>query len=113
MILNEKEKNQLILFLKKQYNTSKEMLDSNEYDWIKDDKTREEYIQYVQDLKEKYEAFENKNQVEIALPLFDFNENNGWNGCAGILGLIAVAMIFGGVGFKTPLDDTKDNKDLN
>lgn len=85
MILNDKEKNQLVLFLKKQYITSKEKLDNNELDWIKEDKTREEYIKYVQDLKEKYEEFEKKEQVDIDLPLFSFDNKNNWEDMAGIM----------------------------
>lgn len=113
MILNEEEKNQLIEFLKKQYNTNKEKFDNNDLDWIKDDKTREEYIKYVKKLKEKYEALESKEQVETSFPLFDINKNDDWGGWAGIVGLVALAVLFGGnCGNLVDNIDT-DKKDLN
>lgn len=91
MILNEKEKNQLIELLKKQYNTSKEMLDNNEYDWIKDDKTHEAYINYINDLKTKYEELESKEVVEIETNL-NFTGKDGWY---NIVGLIVLLALFG------------------
>lgn len=117
MKLNDKEKADLVNFIKKEYNRSKEMLDKKDlYYWLKDEKEREKHIAYIEKLKEKYETLEAQKEVDIELNL-DFNKPNSNNNdfWVGIIGLIAVAAIFSSMSYNDLLDniDPKNNKDLN
>lgn len=122
MKLNEKERAEFINILKKEYNRNKELFDNNQLYWLKDDKERENYIKYLDDIKEKFETLEKQEEVEIEVPLFDFGNDASGAVWWGILGLIATATLFNsgnGSSIGEQLSncycelDTKDNKDLN
>lgn len=114
MKLNEKDKIELINFLKKEYNNTKDMLDNDNYYWLKEKEQREKHIEYLKTLKEKYETLESQEEIEIPLELnfdnFSSKKNDFW---WSIVGLIAVCALFGG--FKDNSIDNLEPKsdDLN
>lgn len=117
MKLNDKEKANLITALKKEYNRVKQLLDDDGYYLFKSEEIRQSYTSYANELKEKCEAFEKTNEVEIDTNTFDFDGNGMW----GLLGVISLAAILGG-GHSSLADqltncccdlDPQDNKNLN
>lgn len=75
MKLNNKEKEELIDYLKWHYKIAEELIESDELFWIKDNEEREEYLQFVLELKEKCETLENQKEIEIDIPLFYNDED--------------------------------------
>lgn len=106
MKLNEKEKEEFVKYLKKQYKENSELIERNEFPLcLDDDKKREDFIAYTQKLKEDYEAIERGEEFEISLP-FNFKGDNAW---FGILGLAIIAGLMGG--FNSNSLDNPDDSD--
>lgn len=77
--------------LKEEYNRVIQMIENVEVEFFKSEEQRAKYIKYAEEIKEKYEALEQKEgEVEIELPLVNLKGNSPW---WGILGLIAVAAL--------------------
>lgn len=92
MKLNEREKTELIKVLKKEYYRAKEILEDEDVYWLGDKRAKENFVRYIGELKEKYEYFENQEEVEIDTSNVDFCGNGGWS---SFLWLIALAGILG------------------
>lgn len=89
MKLNEKEKKELIGALKKQYETAKEIVEEENVYWLPDEKSRNRFIEENERLRERYEALEQQEEVDI--PLFD---SDGKSPFSEILGLLEVILLF-------------------
>lgn len=90
MILNDKEKAEVVSALKRQYEDNKAFIENGNFPlWVQSDKQREEFISQNEKIKERYEAIEKGEELEINMN--GFNGGNEW-----ALGLIALAFLFGG-----------------
>lgn len=100
MILNDKEKEQFVQYLKKQYTENSQLIERNEFPfWAQNDKQREDFINYTKKLKDDYEAIEKGDKFEISLSSLNFGGDNAW---WGIIGLAIIAAAVGGFNGGNP-----------
>lgn len=102
MILNDKEKAELIKAIKQQYNYTKDLLDNPEYELGKDENARKSLIAYCDELKERYETLENQEVCEVTINQDFFKGDNSW------WAIIGLAILFG-LGGNNP----ENNSNLN
>lgn len=107
MKLNEHERQKVIEFLKKHYNDGLELLQRDDLPyWLNDEELKEEFIARNELLRERYEALENGEDLEL-------NENN-FNGNADFLfGIIAVSSLFCNAPSKEDFENEEDDIELN
>lgn len=87
-------------------------------------------LEFIEDIEKDYKKIDDEKWnsllvfLNISTPPTPYNfesktavenkDNNAFGGMAGVIGLIAVAALFGGGNWlKAPIDDLKDNKNLN
>lgn len=103
MILNDKEKAELIKALKKQYADNKEFIENNNFPlWVQDKEQRKDFIFENEKIKDQYEALESRKDFEIDIPLY----GNVWG---AMLGLAAIAFLGCSFNGTYPENDTNLN----
>lgn len=94
MILNDKERAELITALKNQYDERQNIIKHDEFPfYIESEEQKEKFIYDTEELQEYIETIEKQEKIEISLDQFKSNNDDYW---FGILGLIAFMALFGG-----------------
>lgn len=103
MILNEKEKAELITALKKQYENGQELLKADNSYLLQTEEDRVKFMRDNEELKERIETLESKEVCEIEINHDFFKSDGSW-----LMGIICLALLFG-LGNNSP----DNNSNLN